>query len=389
MPETTAYILYTSGSTGQPKGVVQNHGNLLHHIRTYTNSLHISQDDRLTLLSSYSFDAAVMDIFGALLNGATVCLFNVREEGLDRLAAWLVRQEITIYHSTPTVYRCLVSSLTGQEQFPRIRMVVLGGEDVCRRDVDLYRRYFSDHCLLVNGLGPTESTLALQHVMNAQSVIVGNRVPVGFPVEDTEVSLLNGAGEEVAVYAIGEIQICSAHLATGYWQQPELTDAAFRPAAGDGKRRTYRTGDLGRRLPDGSIEFVGRKDGQVKIRGHRVELEEIETQILEHDGVKAAVVAVSEESAGERRLLAYVVPGEGHTLSASALHRALSERLPAYMLPSAFVWLASMPMLPNGKVDRRALPPLAWTGQKPTRALCRPAPPRRWHWRRSGPSSWA
>src|SRR6185503_1307764 len=131
------YILYTSGSTGQPKGIVQNHRNVLFHIRNYTNNLHISAGDKLTLLSSYGFDAAVMDIFGALLNGATLCLFDIRDQGVARLPEGLREEGITIYHSTPTVYRYFLGSLTGREEFPRIRLVVLGGEEVYKSDLEL------------------------------------------------------------------------------------------------------------------------------------------------------------------------------------------------------------------------------------------------------------
>ncbi len=151
-PDSIAYILYTSGSTGQPKGVIQNHRHILHFIRNYTNNLHIHAQDRLTLLSSYSFDAAIMDIFGAILNGATLYPINIKEDGLTYLSDWLIAQDITIYHSTPTLYRHFVSTLSRDKQFSQIRLLVLGGEEVVNRDIELYKEYFSDECILVNGL---------------------------------------------------------------------------------------------------------------------------------------------------------------------------------------------------------------------------------------------
>ncbi len=196
-PDSLAYILYTSGSTGEPKGVVQNHRNVLHHIRTYTNNLHICADDKLTLLSSYAFDASVMDIFGALLNGATLCPIDLRSEDLTRLSERLIEEEITIYHSTPTVYRYFVNKLKDKEGCPSVRLIVLGGEEVQKQDFDLYKKYFSDGCLFVNGFGPTESTVSLQYFVNQQTEIAHDTVPIGQAVENTEVALVNEAGEQV------------------------------------------------------------------------------------------------------------------------------------------------------------------------------------------------
>jgi non-ribosomal peptide synthetase component F len=177
---------------------MQSHRNVLHHISNYTNGLHISADDRLTLLSSYSFDAAVMDIFGAVLNGATLYPMNIQEEGLADLPRWLIEHGITIYHSTPTVYRYFVSTLTAEE-FPRLRLVVLGGEEVYKSDVDLYKKYFPPGCILVNGLGPTESTVSLQYFVDKQTEVTRTAVPVGYPVEGTEILFLTEAGKDTDI----------------------------------------------------------------------------------------------------------------------------------------------------------------------------------------------
>jgi non-ribosomal peptide synthetase component F len=195
-PDALAYILYTSGSTGLPKGVMQNHRNVMHFIRVYTNNLHISEDDRLTLISSYSFDGAIMDIFGALLNGSTLYPINIKEETSESIFQWLIDQEITLYHSTPTVYRYILSSLDIQKKFPKIRLVVLGGEEVFRQDVELYKKHFEPDSIFINGLGPSESTVTLQYLINGHTEISRTAVPVGYPVEETEILLLNDAGEE-------------------------------------------------------------------------------------------------------------------------------------------------------------------------------------------------
>jgi amino acid adenylation domain-containing protein len=356
--DSLAYILYTSGSTGRPKGVVQNHRNVLHYIRVYTNNLHLNVADRLTLFSSYCFDASVMDIYGALLNGATLYPVDIREEGLADLAEYLIAEGITVYHSTPTVYRYFLNALTADEklEFPDLRLVVLGGEKVSRGDVESYQRHFTDNCLFVNGLGPTEATVSLQNFINKQTKISGDSVPVGFPVTDTEVLLLNKAGKPAAVS--GEIAIKSAHVALGYWRNDEATAAAFgcKPFAGPRTPRVYRTGDMGRRLPDGSIRFEGRKDFQIKIRGFRVELGEIESAISAYPEVREAVVVAHENRAGDKRLVGYIVPQRQSASIAAELREFLQKKLPEYMVPSAFVMLEALPLTPSGKLNRRALP---------------------------------
>ncbi|MFQ5610898.1 MAG: amino acid adenylation domain-containing protein [Anaerolineae bacterium] len=355
-PETLAYILYTSGSTGQPKGVMQSQANVLHHIRTYTQALCLSPEDGLTLLSSYSFDAAVMDIFGALLNGAALYPVDVKREGLAGLARWLREQPITVYHSTPTVYRYFLGDLPPDQTFPGVRCVVLGGEEVFRSDMELYKRHFPPECVFVNGLGPTESTLALQYFLNHETQLSGQRVPVGYPVAGTQVLLLDEEGRAGSI--TGEIALRGPHLALGYWGRPGLTAAAFLPDPDGGARRVYRTGDLGRRRPDGSLEFIGRKDSQVKVRGFRVELREIEAVLSAHPAVREAVVLARQTAhkPGEKELVAYVVPGPGQAAAGADLRRYLKARLPDYMLPAAFVTLDRLPLTPTGKLDRRALP---------------------------------
>ncbi len=346
-PDTVAYILYTSGSTGRPKGVVQTHRNVLGHIRNYTNGLRINNCDRLTLFSNYSFDAAMMDIMGALLNGATLCPMDIKEKSSVRLSEWLIKEEITIYHSTPTVYRYLISTLADDEKFPKIRLVVLGGEEVYKKDVDMYKKHFSPECIFVNTYGPTESTVALQYFIDNQTKITRNTVPIGYPVDDTEILLLNRTGEVSEVY--GEIAIRSAHIAAGYWQKPEMMREVFMSDPEDGNKRLYRTGDMGRLLPDGSIEFKGRKDLQVKIRGFHVELAEIESALSSHEAIKECVVTTSDNEQGDTKLIAYIVSDE--SLSSLSLRRYLRDALPDYMIPSGFIQLDTIPLIHNGKTD--------------------------------------
>lgn len=368
-PTTTAYILYTSGSTGEPKGVVQSHQNVLFFIRAYTNALHIHADDRLTLISSFCFDAAVMDIFAALLNGAALHPIDVRQEGVTGLADCIDREHITIYHSTPTVFRYLLRNLAPTTRFTYPRLVVLGGEAVEQPDFELFKSHFSPDSIFVNGLGPTESTLALQYFLGQRSEIQRASIPAGYPVEGTDIVLLDDAGNVVDLR--GEIGIQSAHVALGYWQRPELTAKAFLPDPAGGDRRIYRTGDIGYVLPEGSIAFLGRKDGQVKIRGFRIELGELEAVITRHPAVRSAAVTC-EKHAGESRLCAYVVRETDESLGDRQLRRFLQTCIPDYMMPSRITFVPELPLTPSGKIDRLALVSLPQAQPTPDAAFVPP-----------------
>ena len=265
-PESLAYLMYTSGSTGYPKGVMQKHRNTLHFTMNYTNGLHLSRTDRLSLIPSFSFSAAMMDTFGALLNGATLCLYDIRRDGPAKLGQWLIDRKITIYHSVPTVFRHLVAALTDEMSFPDLRVIDFGGEPVSSPDVELYKKYFPEQCLLVNGLGATELNVIRQYYLDHRTEIYGNLVPVGYPVSDTEILLIDETGNEVKYNRPGEIVIKSEFLSPGYWELAEQTEQVFKAAAGS-EQRLYYTGDLGRLRTDGCLEHLGRKDSQLKIRG--------------------------------------------------------------------------------------------------------------------------
>ena len=269
-PSRFACILYTSGSTGKPKGVIQNHRNLLHEIRTLTNSFHICAEDRFTLLFSPSVIAGERDIFGALLNGAALYGFELKQEGAAGLANWLIQEELTICHFVPTLFRHFARTLTGNEGFPKVRLIHIASEPVRNKDVELYKRHFSPECILVVRLGSTETLTVRMRFIDHQTQTVGSIVPVGYAVEDKEALLLDAQGQEVGMNQIGEIAIKSRYLSPGYWQRPDLTAAAFRPPPEGEDERTYLMGDLGRFHPDGCLEYLGRKDFQVKIRGHSV-----------------------------------------------------------------------------------------------------------------------
>ncbi len=352
-PAANAYIFFTSGSTGKPKGVVDTHRNVLHNIMRYTNNLHITESDQLTLLQSASFSGSVSSLFCALLNGATVYPYDIRRQGMGSpLATWLSKEEITVYHSVPAIFR---SFLYGDVRFPSIRIIRLEGDVASKLDVELFKKYFSSHCMLVHGLGATETGISRQYFINQTTQLAGAIVPVGYPTEDMDAILLDANGREVGIDTVGEIVVRSKYLAAGYWNNPELTSQAFA-AAGDGVRM-YRTGDMGLIRADGCLEYLGRKDFQLKIKGHKVEAAEVESALLEIGAVKEAVVTTREDRKGEPRLVAYIVARNAAPPSTKFLRSVLAEKLPEYMVPTRFVMLDALPLNANLKVDRRLLPP--------------------------------
>lgn len=351
--DAPASLYYTSGSTGRPKGVVATHAGVLHNIMRYTNSLGIDRDDRLTLLQSPSFSGAASSLFGALLNGAAVFPYDVRRDGTAGLGEWLIRERITIYHSVPALFRLAARGGAG---FPDLRLIRLEGDQMSHRDWRLFRERFSAGSTLVNGFGLTECGLIRQFFINHATPITDGVVPVGYPVEDMEVEVVDEAGRPVEVGEVGEIAVRGDYIARGYHGRPELTERAFAADPDAGVRR-YRTGDLGRLHPDGRLDYLGRNDARLKIHGEWVDVAEVEAVLVGAPGVLEAAARIHGGPGEEPRLVGYVVSGDGAVLSTGALRTYLAARLPARSVPAAFVTLSRLPLTENGKVKRAALPP--------------------------------
>jgi amino acid adenylation domain-containing protein len=355
-PDTLAAIFYTSGSAGRPKGVMQSHRGVLHRILIDTNSFHICSHDRLSLLSAPTYSVSLRNLFGALLNGATVNLFDVEKRGLGGVLQWLRQQQISVYFSVPTVFRHITENLPEGEVLSTVRLIYLGGEAVTKRDFELYRKHFARECIFANSLASNEAGIFRTFFLDKNTEVADNILPAGYEVEDKDLLLLNEAGQEITCGDIGEIAIRSRYLSPGYWLERDLTATVFLPDPNEGDRRIYRTGDVGLLRPDGCLVYLGRKDLRVKIRGIRIELEEIEAVLRLHPAVEeAAVVAKLEESEGGR-LIAYIVPIASQSLTTSEVRRFLQAKLPDYMLPSSFVFMPSLPVTTNGKINRHALP---------------------------------
>src|SRR6185312_5487301 len=339
VPESLAYVIYTSGSTGRPKGVMVHHQGWSNLADAQRRLFCVQPDDRVLQLASLSFDASAWEISMALAAGATLVL-GPRERLLAREEMTTLLQDCTF----ATVPPSLLATLS-PEELPGLATLIVAGE-AC--PLELARRWSAGRRFF-NAYGPTEASVCA----TAQLYTGGERLPIGRPIHGVMTYVLDGQGRPVPVGVAGELCVGGPGLARGYLNLPERTAASFvpHPLANFPGERLYRTGDLCCLRRDGEIEFLGRLDHQVKIRGLRIELGEIEAALLALPGVREAAVLAREE-AGGRRLVAYVA-GE---VSAEALRTTLREQLPEYMVPAAFVTLDALPLSPNGKVDRKALP---------------------------------
>jgi amino acid adenylation domain-containing protein len=355
-PGTGAWLMYTSGSTRKPKGVWQNHRGVVHHADVYGELVQLTPQDRLSLLTSCSLATSGSALFGALLNGATLCPFRLRSQGLERLAGWLREQRVSVYHSVPTVFRRLTRLAPDKNVFERLRLVRLGGEPVLRGDVELFKRFCPDNCRLMNSLSSTETGLISAFLMSKETDLPQGRVHAGRAPRGVEVLLLDGQNQPVIAGGEGRIAVRSAHLRQGYWLQPDATRDKFCLDPDDLQSRIFISNDWGRFLPDGSLEHLGRVDSMVKIRGLRVDLGEVEAALQATGLFEESAAAAPADAAGECRLIGYVVPRPRVDVSAQNCRRALHSHLPEYMMPGEFVTLSRLPQTPGGKIDRQALP---------------------------------
>lgn len=346
-----AYVIYTSGSTGRPKGVEITHENLLNLVHWHQGAFAVSSSDRATMLASPGFDAAVWEIWPYLSAGASLHAPPETTRVSPRsLHSWLLSQRITIsFVPTPLAQRLLF--LDWPTETP-LRFL-LTGADVLAQYPPAGLPF-----TLVNNYGPTECTVvALSGVINSHQR-PATLPPVGRPISNTRIFLLDENLQPVPAGSIGEIHIGGAGVGRGYLNDPDLTREKFIPSPfdGDPDSRLYKTGDLARALPDGNFEFLGRTDDQVKIRGYRIEPNEVSAALCRHDGIQAAVVVPQKDTSGDSFLAAYVVCKPDKQIYAAQLRKHLQRQLPDYMIPASFVALDSFPLTTNGKVDRAALP---------------------------------
>ncbi|MDY7994278.1 amino acid adenylation domain-containing protein, partial [Paenibacillus polymyxa] len=349
-PNDLAYVIYTSGTTGQPKGVMLEHHGLCNLKTYFDQTLKIRTSDHALLFASYSFDAACWEIFQALFCGATLYVPTTETIlNYERFEQYMADHQITVAALPPT-YAVYLEP----ERMPNLRILFTAGS---ASSTELVYKW-KDQVAYYNGYGPTENSVATSIWPVSEDERAGQLISIGRPVPNHRVYMVDVHGHLAPVGVAGELCVSGPGLARGYLDRPELTAEKFIPnpfAAGEaGYERMYRTGDLARWMPDGNIEYLGRIDHQVKIRGYRIELGEVEAQILKVEDVQEVIVLAQADEQGQNQLVAYYVAER--EVSAGELRSLLGEELPNYMVPSYFIQLEQMPLTPNGKIDRKALP---------------------------------
>jgi amino acid adenylation domain-containing protein len=360
-PENLAYVIYTSGSTGFPKGVLIQHGSLVNYTTAAIALYDTSECDRVLQFSSISFDVSAEEIYTSLISGATLVLRT--DSMLDSVSIFLQKcceWKLTVL-ALPTAYWHELTARLSQENFvlpPSLRLIIIGGEKALTERWKIWLEYVGQGVRLVNNYGPTEATVGATICDLSATNPALTELPIGRPISNVQTYILDRYLQPVPIGVSGELHIGGDGLARGYLHRPDLTEEKFipNPFSHQPNSRLYKTGDLARYLPDGNIEYISRIDNQVKIRGFRIELGEIEAVLSQHPEIRETVVIARENVAGGKQLVAYVVPDQEAAPAISELRRFVREKLPDYMVPSAFVMLSTLPLTPNGKVDRQSLP---------------------------------
>jgi amino acid adenylation domain-containing protein len=362
-PQNAAYVIYTSGSTGSPKGVVVTHENVVRLLRATEHRFHFNSGDVWTLFHSFAFDFSVWEIWGALAYGGRLVIAPyLISRSPDAFYQLLGNEQVTVLNQTPSAFRQLIRAeeSTGEKDLA-LRLVIFGGEAL---DISSLQGWFERHAdtrpELINMYGITETTVHVTYRRVQAADLAASRIgsPIGAAIPDLQLHVMDKRMQPLPMGAVGELYVGGEGVARGYLNRPALTASRFvpDPFSSEPGARLYRSGDLGRRLSQDEVEYCRRADQQVKIRGHRIEIGEIEAALVDHPYVRESVVLLTEQSRDDKRLVAYVVMKNGHDSASAALRDHLKQRLPEYMIPSSFVALESLPLTQNGKVDRRALP---------------------------------
>ncbi|MCX6081395.1 MAG: non-ribosomal peptide synthetase [Chloroflexi bacterium] len=365
-PESCAAITFTSGSTGEPKGIVRTHKMILHLANTYQEQFDFGPDTRMLAIRPYSASASFNELFTPLITGASIVPFDLRENGLGQLAQVLRQQKVTIMHPTVQVLRTFLDTLAPGANFPDIRYFFATGDILYRTDVEKMRQVIPVSAVIVHQIAMSETGLLAVNKILSDTVLDSDVIPAGFPVKGKEVLILDEGGSILQAGEVGEIHVRSRFSFPGYWRAEGKTSERFVPDPLDTSKKIFATGDLGRLRPDGQLEHIGRKDWRVKIRGFSVDLAAIEHVLMSSSKIHQAIVIPGTASDGQKKLVAYIQPAVGETLVEQELRILILARLPSYMLPALFMMIYQVPLTSSGKVDRKALPAPDWNQAQST-----------------------
>ena len=355
-PDSLLYVSFTSGSTGVPKGVAQTHRNLAFYVDAYIDAMEIGAGDRISWLFAHGASASNMDIYGALFTGARLCAFELRDESFPAIARWIDKQRIALLHTVPTVVRELVGAIEKDKVFASVRTVDLAGEMLFANDVARMRPHFRADCRIFNRLAATEASFISSLIVTRAHEKIDGPLPVGQPPDGVELGILRTDGTPADIGEIGAIAIDSPYVCTGYFNRADLNAEVFCDLDGRPGWRRFKSPDLGLIDNAGNLNFIGRSGSRIKLRGQAVDLAEVEAALYECPGVTGAVVLPRSESGEEaREILAYLTLAPGVAQEAGDIRKHLAQSLPAYMLPSGYVFLDKFPYTATSKVDRQAL----------------------------------
>jgi amino acid adenylation domain-containing protein len=356
-PDDILHLLYTSGSTGDPKGVYTSHRNQLHFVKRFSEYIGLHPGDVFAYYFSIGFSAHAMPSLGVLLNGGTLVMYDLKKKGFPGLSDFFDMHGVTVCLMIPSVLRHFRVTLKEGYKFSKLRTLLIGGETLYYSDIRQIWPFLKKKTEIINIYASTELFLACAYRIEQDTILKQNIIPIGYPLNDIDISIVDDKGYPCKDNEIGEMVISSPYTALGYWNSPELTDKDF--STNDGVT-TFNSRDLAFRHADGSFVHVGRKDAMVKIRGQRVDLGEIENTLLANAHIQEVAVALKEDPAGNKALVGYYVCSPGKEVKLEEISNSLVRRLPDYMIPRHLVNLEALPFTISGKTDYRALPEPDW-----------------------------
>jgi len=360
LPGSNAVTLYTSGSTGEPKGVLQSHQNLVHFVKRMTDQYPIYPQDKAICYLSPAFSAHALSFLGALLCGATLVMQDFRNGNFLGFSKWMKETEISFAMMIPSFLRHFLAVQEKQDRYPHLRILMLAGETLYRSDVEKAKKVFHPSIEMVNLYASTEGYMMRSFSIKKDTIIKTNIVPIGYPVDGMNLSLIGKDNKQPGPKESGEIILSSKFVSEGYWRRPSLQETNFSLDSNDNSIRIFKTSDIAYYLEDDCLVHTGRKDSVVKLRGYRIDFDEIINILLQNSEVMEAACTLKEDSSGTEHIIAYVVPSSSRGYDPEIVRAMLVRLLPDYMTPSYIIEISELPKNDSGKLDTKSLPDQEW-----------------------------